>query len=183
MSKRRKKLLAAAGWFLGCVVFSLMTFDHATCDLSEFEGPAFGRWARLKKGLYKVTGRRGVVALDIGFLALCLCFFAASLKGALAKEAPPVLLADDVLARARTSAEQGTCACCQASARGTPTAFPEGAASLNGAVGYLCKTCGALICSDCAENRIGQSRWDGWARKACPVCGGRFDPETAMVGP
>ena len=182
MSKKSKNLLAAAGWLALSGILTLAALDHATCDASEFEGRAIGRWARIRNGLYKLAGRRGIVALDIGFVAVGLCLAVGALRRGLRKEGPPVMLPDDVLARARTSVEQATCASCNAAARGIPTAIPEEATTLDGAVGYLCKTCGALICTDCAEHRIGWSRWDGWARKTCPVCGRTFDPQTAIVG-
>ena len=164
-------------------VFSWAAFDHATRDRSRFErpGPRVTKWARMEKVLYDIAGRRGLVALDIGLAALCAYFTVSSLKRGLAPEKPKMQVSSDILAKVRASVEQEMCACCNAPVRGTLKDIPDDAVSLKGAVGYPCSSCGALICEDCAENQIGRSVWDGWARRRCPVCGGKFAPDTVIV--
>ncbi len=182
VSRKQKKLLAAGGWLLLCLILAWAAIDHATCDLSRLDppGPVIGRWARLKKMIYDAAGRPGLVILDLGFLTAGVYAFASSLKQAGIGQGPADRAADAVRDKALASTGSRTCACCNALVSGRPEELPDGA-PLKTAVAYLCRSCGAFVCADCAEKRIPWSRWDGWSRSRCPVCGGRFAPDAALV--
>ena len=181
--KRRWHLLAAGGWLLVCAWFSWVAWDHATGDLSEFErpGPGAGPGDRLPRCLYNAAGRRGLVALDLGLLTVGLIALIVNLRRGLIRENPEAKATDHGFANVHVPAESTGCACCRCSVQGMSAELPERAVSIPGTVGYVCRSCGALFCTNCAEKRIGRSWWDGWARKRCPVCGRRFAPNTVVV--
>jgi hypothetical protein len=182
MTFKQRKLLAAGGYALLCAVFVVMIVDHTTSDMSKYDRElVVGKWARLQKLLYQTFGRKGILALDAGFLVVGILAVGGSLRRAFKEKEPRVDLDPAIRQRAENSASRMVCACCEKPVPGGAKDLPEEAMPVEPAKGYFCLSCGALVCAECADARVHFSRWDGWKRSPCPVCGKRFAPDTAVV--
>ncbi len=184
MSNKNHNLLAAGGWLLLSLGLAWMTIDHATgADLSELEesGPTYrGKFERVRRGIYKLVGRPGIVAFDLGFLAIGVLAFTSSLKKFLAKEEPRPQVSLTAPDGEIPSDKPPACAVCKLWIRGTVEKRTTENERAEDTIAYLCSSCATPVCVICAERQLKQGLWDGWKECPCPACGEPFNCDSVV---